>query len=111
MEFDSYTIVFLMTGPNRGGANQTDLELLQHRHLEHLRRLHQEGFALVAGPFGEQTDESFRGLVIFRGDLSREKVLELAQEDPAVKAGRLRVEAVRWYCEKNYVEFPHKTQH
>lgn len=106
MEFDSYYIVFLLSGPNRSGIDQSELDNLQQKHLDHLSRLHQDGYALVAGPFGEQTNETFRGLVFFRGDLSREKVLELAQKDPAVKAGRLRVEAVRWYCEKNYVVFP-----
>lgn len=106
MEFDSFYIVFLLGGPNRSGIDQSELDHLQQKHLDHLSQLHRDGYARVAGPFGEQTNETFRGLVIFRGDLSREKVLELAQSDPAVQAGRLRVEAVRWYCEKNHVLFP-----
>ena len=106
MEFDSYFIVFLISGTNHSSVGQAELEDLQAKHLAHLGKLHEAGYALVAGPFGEQTDESWRGLVIFRGDLSREKVLELANNDPAVKAGRLRVEAVRWYCEKDYVAYP-----
>lgn len=106
MDFDSFYIVFLMSGPNQSSFDQSELEEMQANHLAHLDRLHKEGHALVAGPFGEQTDDAFRGLVIYRSSLGREKVMELANADPAVKAGRLRVEAVRWYCGKGYVEFP-----
>lgn len=99
MDFDSYIIVFLVTGPNRETREQTELQQLQEQHLAHLGKLHQEGYALVAGPFAEQSDPAFRGLVIFRGDLPIEKAIELAGDDPAVRA-------VRWYCQKDHVRFP-----
>ncbi len=110
MEFVSHCIVFLSSGPNQTESGHDELELIQRQHLEHIGRLHADGYALVAGPFGEQTDKSLRGLIIFRGDLPIEKVIELANEDPAVKAGRLQVQAVRcMHCEKDYVAFPKST--
>ncbi len=109
MDFISFCIVFLSSGPNRAEAGQDELEQIQKQHLEHIGKLHTDGYALVAGPFGEQTDKTMRGLIIFRGDLPIAKVIELAEADPAVKAGRLQVQAVRWYCEKDYVIFPGST--
>lgn len=107
MDFDSYIIVFLVSGPNRESAGQTELQQIQDRHLAHLEKLHRDGYALVAGPFAEQSDPAFRGLVIFRGDLPIGKAIELAGDDPAVRAGRLAVQAVRWYCHRDFVRFPH----
>ncbi|MBN1295798.1 hypothetical protein JXA80_03395 [bacterium] len=105
MEFDSYYLVLLLKGPNRNGTSQSDMDHLQQKHLDYIHRLHSDGFARVAGPFGEQTDETYRGLILFRSDLPREHIMELAAADPAVRAGQLRYEIVRWYCEKNRVQF------
>ena len=37
---------------------------------------------------------------------SIEEARKLAQEDPAVKAGRLEVEALTWWVEKGAMTFP-----
>lgn len=106
MDFVSQCIVFLMSGPNRESIDESELARIQSLHLDHLRKLHEDGYTLVAGPFGDQTDTAMRGLVVFRSDLPIDKVIELAEADPAVCAGRLRVEAVRWYYEKGSIDFP-----
>jgi len=49
------------------------------------------------GPVNGQPDPSLRGLTFYRtGSLERSR--ELAQNDPAVRAGRLVVEIMTWYC-------------
>jgi hypothetical protein len=49
------------------------------------------------GPVVEQPDPSLRGLAFYRTG-SLERARELAENDPAVRAGRLAVEIMTWYC-------------
>ena len=49
------------------------------------------------GPVVEQPDPSLRGLGFYRtGSLDQSR--QLAEADPAVRAGRLAVEIMTWYC-------------
>jgi uncharacterized protein len=107
MEFDSYYIVFLRRPANPTQYDKAKLEDIQKRHLEHLGDLYRSGKAVTAGPFDEQDDETNRGLVILPASLGKDEVRRLASEDPAVKAGRLKVEIVRWYFQKGTALFPH----
>ena len=50
-EFDTYIIGFLNRGPRAAEFSGEALALLQEQHLAHLAKLHQDGFALAAGPF------------------------------------------------------------
>ena len=58
----------------------------------------------VAGPFDDQTDPRMRGLCIYRTSIDEAR--RLAQDDPAVKAGRLEVEVLSWWVEKGAMTFP-----
>ena len=107
IEFDSYYIVFLRRPAKPVQYDQAKLEEIQKRHLAHLGDLYRSGKALSAGPFDEQDDEKMRGLVILPASLGKDEVRRLASEDPAVKAGRLEVEIVRWYLQKGTAIFPH----
>jgi hypothetical protein len=60
---------------------------------------------VIAGPFGEQQDPTFRGMCLYKTQ-TLEEARKLAEEDPAVKAGRLKVEIMAWYTEKGYMAFP-----
>ena len=52
---------------------------------------------MTNGPVVEQPDPSLRGLGFYRtGSIERSR--ELAEGDPAVRAGRLAVEIMTWYC-------------
>jgi uncharacterized protein len=49
------------------------------------------------GPVEEPGDPALRGLGFYRtGSIERSR--ELAKSDPAVRAGRLGVEIMTWYC-------------
>ncbi len=52
---------------------------------------------MTNGPVSDQGDPSLRGLTFYRtGSLARSR--QLAEADPAVRAGRLTVEIMTWYC-------------
>ena len=106
MEFDRFYMVFLYRGDNPPQLDEASAAELQEAHLKHMEQLWLDGYALVAGPFGGGPDDPLRGIVLFRGDLDIEKVRELGSRDPAVKAGRLKVEVRPWYTGAGYLAFP-----
>lgn len=66
---------------------------IQKGHLSYMESLHAQGKLPVAGPFGDDGD--MRGIVVYRvKDVDEAKAL--AAQDPAVKAGRLRLVAYQW---------------
>src|SRR5579863_5449000 len=74
-----------------------ELERIQQEHLDFYARLRESGEVVTNGPFTDQADTSLRGLGFYRtGSLARSR--ELAETDPAVRAGRLVVEIMTWYC-------------
>jgi hypothetical protein len=58
------------------------------------------GHLLVAGPVVEQPDPRLRGMCLYRTG-STERARELASADPAVRAGQLEIEAMRWLTRPN----------
>lgn len=104
MEFDAYTLVLLRRGPRALEFSADELERLQERHLAHLATLQERGVLLAAGPFVDQDDETFRGVCVYRSGLEETRLL--AEQDPAVRAGRLVVDLMTWLTPKGALEFP-----
>lgn len=106
MQFDKYWMVFLVRpeAPKDHGKERN--AELQREHLAHLTWLWEEGYALIAGPFGGKPEDPLRGIVLLRGDLEEERARELAEMDPRVKAGQLEVEIRDWYTGAGYMVFP-----
>jgi uncharacterized protein YciI len=104
-EFEKYVLVILRRGPAWSPERTPESDKLQVAHLGHLRAMAEAGKMVVAGPFGDQEDETARGLCLYRG-VTVAEARELAGRDPAVKAGRLKVEAMTWYTEKGAMTFP-----
>ncbi len=100
---ERYTLV-LLKRPANGGPKGLDAEALQRQHIGHLQAMARAGKLVVAGPFDDQTDPRLRGMCLYRTSL--EEARRLANEDPAVKAGRLEVEAFSWWVEKGAITFP-----
>ena len=105
--FESLSLVLLMRGPNADEIAGDELQEIQSRHLAHLSRMREEGHMLIAGPFGDQNDPAFRGMCLYRVPVDEAR--RLAEADPAVKAGRLRVEVMTWWFHAGLMEFPNAT--
>jgi len=91
-----YFMVFLKSGDNRS-QDSTEAAELQKQHLAHLSRMAREGYASLIGPFGD--DGEIRGIVVYNTPTQKEAD-SLANLDPMVKAGRLKVEVHPWWTEK-----------
>ena len=99
---ERYSLVLLKRPANP--APVADPEALQQKHLAHLGAMHKAGKLVIAGPFGDQPDPRLRGMCLYRTSLAEAKTL--AEQDPAVKAGRLEVEVLSWWVEKGAMSFP-----
>lgn len=91
-----YFICFLKKGTNRTQDSASAAQI-QKDHLAHITQMANDGFASIAGPFAEDGDT--RGIIIFNTK-TKEEAEKLANEDPAVKAGRLKVEMAGWWAQK-----------
>ena len=91
-----YYIVFLKKGQNRG-QDSTEAAELQRQHMAHLNRMAEEGYASLAGPFGD--DGEIRGIVVYNTATQKEAD-SLARLDPMVQARRLEVEVHPWWASK-----------
>ncbi|MFT3912869.1 MAG: YciI family protein [Anaeromyxobacteraceae bacterium] len=103
MEF--FQLVLLKRGPAWTPEVTPATQELQKQHIGHLQKMGASGKAVLCGPFDDQQDPTVRGACIYRvADVAEARAL--AEQDPAVKAGRLVVDVVTWWVEKGYVAFP-----
>ena len=91
-----YYMVFLKSGPTRG-QDSTEAAELQMKHMAHLERMATEGYTSLTGPMGDDGD--LRGIVVFN-TATQAEADSLANLDPMVKAGRLKVEIHPWWAAK-----------
>ncbi len=104
-EMESVQLVLLLRAPTWRKLPPEEAEALQRQHIAHLTAMGEAGHAVVAGPFSDQADPIYRGVCIYRvGSVAEARAL--AEQDPAVKAGQLRVEAMTWWYGKGYMTFP-----
>ncbi len=103
-EMTTYQVAFLRRGPAWTPGSTPELEKLQAAHLAHIGKMAESGKLIVAGPFSDGGE--LRGMFIFRVD-TLEEARTLAEQDPAVKAGRLVLEWHPWFAAKNIVVTPH----
>lgn len=91
-----YFIVFLKQGPNRDQSPE-EAEKIQSGHLAYLGNLYKKGVLNLNGPVGDGGD--IAGISVY-STATLEEAVKLAEADPAVKAGRLVVEAHPWWLAK-----------
>ena len=105
MELEAFEFVILRTPATMPPTDEQADRDLQQAHLAYLTSLNEAGHTVAAGPFGDQADESMRGLVFYRtGSLAEAR--RLAEADPAVRAGHLEVEIMTWYCPAGSMRLP-----
>ncbi len=102
-EMTTYQVAFLKRGPNWTPGETAETKAIQEGHMANIRKMGATGKLVIAGPFADDGD--LRGLFIFRVD-TLEEAKALAEQDPAVRAGRLVLEWHPWYAAKNIVVTP-----
>jgi uncharacterized protein len=105
-ELERYSFVLLRRPPDAPDLPEERLEEIQEQHLAHPGELYERGVLLLSGPFGDQPDESFRGLCVLTTSL--EETRELLAGDPAVRAGRLAADVMSWWTRKGALSGLHE---
>ncbi|HEV8200301.1 MAG TPA: YciI family protein [Candidatus Polarisedimenticolia bacterium] len=96
-EMTTYYVGLLYRGPSWSPEDTPEHRRIQEGHLANIKRLADEGKLILAGPFSDDGD--LRGMFVFLvGSLQEAKAL--VDTDPAVQAGRLRVELHPWFSAK-----------
>lgn len=88
-----YIIANLVAGPNRDQDSATAASL-QRAHLDNITRMAEEGTLVLAGPYLDDGD--VRGIYVFAVE-NLEEAQALTATDPAIAAGRLKMELRPWY--------------
>ena len=90
-----YYFCMLQRGDQAGDYSPEELQKIQSGHMAHLNQLGKDGKICLAGPFDGGDD--WRGIVVYKVP-SLEEATRLAESDPAVQAGRLKVRIVPWWA-------------
>jgi uncharacterized protein len=104
--FDVRTIVYLRRGSNPPDLPEEESTALHHAHLAYLAELGERGLIAANGPLLDQSDETMRGMSVYTVDADEAR--RLAEQDPAVRAGRFRVDVARWAVASGKVDFPER---
>ena len=102
--FDVRTIVYLRRGTSPPDLGEQESTELHHAHLAYLANLAERGIIAANGPLLDQSDETMRGMSVYTVDAAEAR--RLAEQDPAVLAGRFRVDVARWAVAAGRIAFP-----
>ncbi len=103
-EMTTYYLGFLYRGPKWTPQETEETKKIQEGHMANIQKMAAIGKLVVAGPFMDDTD--LRGIFLFQ-NVTREEAEKLCADDPAVQAGRLRIELHPWFAAKGIrVEMP-----
>jgi uncharacterized protein len=105
MEFDRFTIGLLLLRPDAPKLGQKEENALQDAHMAYTAKLHDEGHLLAAGPVLGVPDRELRGFSIYKGSL--DEVKRLADQAPAVLAGRYTHQFFPWVVPRGAMSFSH----
>ncbi len=99
MEFDEFYLVLLLRPPNAPELPKAELDSLGEGHMANIRRLHEEGKLLKAGPTEDHSGRDVRGIFILTTN-SLETAQKWVGTDPLIQKGRLVAEYLKWYVQK-----------
>lgn len=88
-----YVFGILVRGPRWTAEETEETKKIQAGHMANIGRLAREGKLVLAGPFEDGGER--RGVFIFKVP-TLEEAQRLTDTDPAVAAGRLKIELHRW---------------
>lgn len=102
-EMRFYVMGMLYRGPQWTAEATEEVKKLQEGHMANINKLAGEKKLILAGPMAGTGD--LRGIFVFDTD-DVDKARGWCEQDPAVKAGRLRVELHKWYAAKGIGVLP-----
>ena len=97
-DIEAYQFGLLRKGPNHGTGTKEEADKVQAGHMANINKMAEMGKLMAAGPMGDDGD--LRGIFVFKA-ASLDEAKALAAEDPAIKAGRLRMDIFTWWGPKN----------
>jgi uncharacterized protein YciI len=105
MELEAYHLVLLRRPDNPTAFSEEELDELQTQHLAYLDTLADRGLLALNGPLLNQPDATMRGLSFYCTETAHE-ALKLAERDPMVRAGWLRVELMQFWARPGSIAVP-----
>lgn len=99
----TYYFGVLTKGPKWSAEATPERAKIQEGHMGHLQAMWKAGKLVLAGPLADEGD--WRGVLIYRTKTLEEAQL-LADDDPAVKAGRLVVKMHPWMIQRGILPDP-----
>jgi len=102
--FDVRTVVHLRRGEHPPELDDDASTALHHAHLAYLADLGRRGIIAANGPLLDQSDPTMRGMSVYT--VGPDEARRLAEQDPAVRAGRFRVDVARWAVAAGRIAFP-----
>jgi len=103
-EFEVFTVVVLRRPADPPELPDEELDALQARHLAYRAELRDQGVIVANGPFGEQSDDAYRGMSVFACDVA--EAARHSAGDPSVIAGRLTYDVMEWWVAAGSLAFP-----
>jgi uncharacterized protein YciI len=97
IELEQFQLILLRRPADPATYDEAESDWIQREHVTFYQAQREVGHVVTNGPVIDQPDEALRGIVIFAVG-SVDRASELAGADPAVRAGRLEVEAMTWWC-------------
>jgi uncharacterized protein YciI len=101
-EFDTYQLILLTRPPDQPELDGEAARALGLQHLGHFGKMHAAGFLKIAGPI--EGDAEIAGICLYQAG-SVERARQLAEDDPAIRAGRFTVRAMTWYTQQGALAF------
>jgi uncharacterized protein YciI len=101
-EFDHYQLVLLERAPGAPELDDEAANAIQRQHLGHFARMRAAGLMTVAGPI--RGDDAIAGICVYRAG-TPERARRLAEDDPAVRAGRYVIRSMDWFTAKDAVKW------
>lgn len=105
IELQEFQLILLRRPDGAPEYDEQTSARVQREHVGFYASMRQAGHVVTNGPVLDQPDERLRGIAIFAAR-SVDRARELANTDPAVRAGRLEVEAMTWWCPRDTMIHP-----
>jgi uncharacterized protein YciI len=102
MDFDRLTAVLLILRDDAPELDTAAASALQDAHMAYLSDLHDSGILVAAGPVD---DPRYSGISILKAE--PDEARRLKELDPAVIAGRFRLEILPWMVPAGAISFHH----